>query len=80
MQKNINNKKIQIKMKITKQTNLGEIMELKGVNEVLSKHDVPCISCPMAQFEMNELTLGQICENYDIDAEKLIQELSKLKK
>ncbi len=67
-------------MEITKQTKLGEIMELKGANEVLSEHDVPCVSCPMAQFEMNELTLGQICENYDLDAEKLIEELSKLKK
>jgi len=67
-------------MEITKQTKLGGIMELKGVHEVLSKHNVPCVNCPMAQFEMNELTLGEICDNYGIDTKNLIKELSKLKK
>jgi hypothetical protein len=67
-------------MKITNKTKLGKIIEIEGAHDVLSKHSVPCVSCPMAQFEMNELTIGQICDNYGINEKELLDELNKLKK
>ena len=66
------------KQKITKDTVLEKVLELKGAENVLSKHSVPCLHCPMAQMELNTLKLGQICKNYGIDLEKLLKELNKL--
>ena len=64
--------------KVTGKTTLGEVMDLKGSEAVLSKHNVPCLSCPMAKMEMGTLTLDQICSQYGIDLDKLLKELNKL--
>ncbi|MFA5013321.1 MAG: hypothetical protein WC520_02020 [Candidatus Paceibacterota bacterium] len=63
-------------MKITKKTVLADVMGNEKAEELLGKYNVPCLSCPYAQSEMNELELGQICETYGIDCEKLIEELN----
>ena len=65
--------------KITKDSVLGEVMELKDVEKVLHENKVPCIHCPMAQMEMNTLKVGQICKMYGLDEKKLIKELNELK-
>jgi hybrid cluster-associated redox disulfide protein len=67
-------------MKITKDTPLAEVLKKKGAEEILAKHNVPCVTCPMAQFEIQKLTLGQICEMYGIKLEKLLKELNKNEK
>lgn len=64
---------------IDKNTSLEEILEQEELIEILKKYDVPCLTCPMAQLEMSQLELGQICDNYNIDAEKLIKELNNKK-
>ena len=33
-------------------TTLAKILEKKGAPEILTKHGVPCISCPMAAMEI----------------------------
>ena len=53
-------------------------VSIKEMEGVLSKYNVPCLGCPMAQMEMNSLTLGQICGNYGIDLKKLLEELNKI--
>lgn len=65
-------------MKISKKTTLSEIMENSKAVEVLKKYNVPCLSCPFARMEMEELTLEQICKNYDINLDSLIKELKNV--
>ena len=65
-------------MKITKTTTLEKVLKIKGAEKVLSKYNFPCLTCPMAQMEMNSLKLGDICNMYGIDLEKVLKELNKL--
>lgn len=65
-------------MKITKDSTLGKILEVKGAEEILSKLNFPCLSCPMAQMEMNSLKLGDVCGMYGIELEKVLKELNRL--
>lgn len=65
-------------MKITKTTTLEKVLKIKGAEKVLSKYNFPCLTCPMAQMEMNSLKLGDICSMYGIDLEKVLKDLNKL--
>lgn len=66
--------------KITKDTSLADILEMPGAKEVLAKFKVPCLSCPMAQFEIEDLTLEDVCKMYGIDSQGLLKDLNSLKK
>ncbi len=63
--------------KFTKDSTLAEVLKTKGAEEILAKYNLPCLTCPMAQFEIQKLTLGQVCEMYGIDVDKLLEELNK---
>ena len=63
--------------KITKDTALAAILELPGAEKVLTKHNLPCLSCPFAKIEMEDLKIGAVCEMYGIDIEKVLKELNK---
>ena len=63
--------------KITKDTTLAEILECSEVEEILVKYKLPCLYCPMAKFEAQNLTLGKICKMYGIEIEKLVEELNQ---
>jgi hypothetical protein len=65
--------------KIEENTTVAKVLEKKGAAEVLTKHQFPCLGCPMAQMEMNTLKLGQVCDMYGIDKKKLMGDLNKLK-
>jgi hypothetical protein len=62
--------------KINAKTSLSEIMDRKGAREILSKHRVPCLTCPMAQFEMQDLTIGDVCKMYNLDLKALLTDLN----
>lgn len=64
-------------MKITKDTKLSEIIGKPGAEGILKKHSFPCVSCPFAKMEMEQLKLGEVCEAYGVDAEKLLKELNE---
>lgn len=68
------NKKIQ--KKVTEKDTLGEIIKRKGAPEILMDNGVPCLSCPMAAMEMDELKLGDVCEAYGLNLPKIIKELN----
>ena len=70
--KNTKNKNL-----ITEKTTLADILALAGAEVILSKYKVPCLTCPMAQYEMQSLTLGDICKMYGIDLKKLLADLNK---
>ncbi len=63
--------------RVTRETKLAEVMEIPGAMEVLSKHRLPCLFCPMASLEMSELEIGRVAEMYGIDADALLQELNE---
>jgi len=64
-------------MKITKKTKLSKVIDEKKFAKILEKYEFPCISCPFARMEMENLDLGSICEMYDVDANSLIKELNE---
>ena len=64
--------------KITEKTKIGDILAVKGSDKIVEKYGLPCLGCPMLQFEMNELTIGEACDIYQIDKKGLIAELNKL--
>jgi len=63
--------------KFTKNSSLAEILERKGTEKILAKYNLPCLTCPMARFEIENLKLGDVCKMYKIDIENLIEELNK---
>jgi len=65
------------KKTLTKNATLAEILSVPHSEEILAKHGVPCISCPMAAMEMDKLTIGDICKMYNVDLPKLLKDLNK---
>ena len=64
--------------KITKNTTLaGVLKQCKNAEKILMKYNVPCITCPFAKFEMENLKIGQVCEMYKINLSKLLKDLNK---
>ncbi len=66
-----------IMIKITKDTTLAKILEKKGAEKILAKYNLPCLTCPMAKFEIGNLKLGQVCKMYGIDLDKVLKEINK---
>ncbi len=64
-------------MKIDKNSTIEEILNHPKGREVLSKHQVPCLGCPMAALEVKDLQIGQVAEKYDLDLEAILQELEE---
>lgn len=64
-------------MKITAKTTLKSILEKKGAEKILEKYGVPCLSCPMASFEIDKLKIGDICKAYGLDLEKILKDLNQ---
>ncbi|MFA5301050.1 MAG: hypothetical protein WC389_22890 [Lutibacter sp.] len=63
-------------IKITAKTTLAKILEQKGGDKVLAENGVPCLSCPMASMEIDKLQIGQVCTMYNLDLEKILEELN----
>ncbi|RLF44345.1 MAG: disulfide oxidoreductase, partial [Thermoplasmata archaeon] len=63
--------------KIARDTKLSEILKDQKSQEILAKYNLPCLSCPMARFEIENLKLGEVCKMYGINLEKLLRELNK---
>lgn len=64
-------------MKITEETTLAKILKVSGMEKVLVKYNLPCLGCPMAKFESENLKIGVVCKMYGIDSEGLLKELNK---
>ena len=62
--------------KITAKTTLAKIIEIKGADKILAKNGVPCLSCPMAQFEIDKLRIGEVCKMYGLNLKKILKELN----
>ncbi len=64
--------------KFNRNTKLSEILGNKKLEKVLGKFNFPCLSCPMAQYEMSYLTLGQVATSYGLNIDKILEELNKI--
>ena len=61
---------------ITKATTLEKIIEQKGADKILMANGVPCLSCPMSQFEIDKLEIGGVCKMYGLNLAKILKELN----
>lgn len=66
--------------KFNKDTTLAEILKYPELEKILLKYNLPCLGCPFAKLEMDDLKIGNICSMYEIDGEKLIKDLNGLDK
>ncbi len=64
--------------KLTKETTIKEILELKGGEAILAKYNLPCLSCPMAALEIGTLTLERVTKIYRLPLAKILKELNSL--
>ena len=67
------------KPQFTKNALLSEILQYPRANKVLTKYNVPCLSCPFLGYELGKLTIGEVGETYNIDLDKLLKELNSHK-
>ena len=65
------------KEKITKNSTLADVLSTARAEEILGKHGVPCVTCPMAAMEMEKLQIGDICQMYNVDLKALLKDLNK---
>lgn len=63
-------------MKITKDTTIKRVLEIPGSEQILAKYKVPCLTCPMAQYEIGALKLGDVCNVYGINLTALLKALN----
>jgi len=64
-------------MEIKADTTLAEILKFPQAEKILAKFNLPCLWCPFAKMEVEELKIGQVCQMYGIEAEKLLEELNR---
>ncbi len=62
--------------KITENTTLAEILGKPELVKILAKYNLPCLSCPMAKFEIENLKIGEVCKMYEINLAELLKELN----
>ena len=63
--------------KITKGTILAEIVKDQKMADILTEHNLPCLTCPFGKLEMEKLKVGEVCQMYGIDIDKLLEDLNK---
>jgi hypothetical protein len=63
--------------KINARTTLKKIIGKKGGAKILMENSVPCLSCPMAKFEIDKLKIGDVCKMYGLNLNKILKELNK---
>ncbi len=63
-------------MKITENTILAEVLGKPELVKILAKYNLPCLSCPMAKFEIENLKIGEVCKMYEINLAELLKELN----
>lgn len=62
--------------KITKNNTLAEIIKKDGAENILANNGVPCLSCPMAEQEIDKLKIGEVSMMYGLNLEKILKELN----
>jgi len=63
--------------KFNKDSKLSEIIASEKGRQILMEFGVPCPTCPFFAAEAEKLTIGDVCNMYGIDVEKLLEALNK---
>ncbi len=63
-------------MKITKNSKIEEVLNHPKGRDVMVKHEVPCLGCPMAAMEMKTLEIGKVAEIYQLDLDSILEDLN----
>jgi len=63
--------------KITEKTTLAKILKEPKLVEILEKYNFPCLSCPFAKMEIEDLEIGKVCDLYGIEIGKVLKELNE---
>jgi len=63
--------------KITEKTTLAEILKEPKLVEILEKYNFPCLTCPFARMEIENLEIGKVCDLYGIEIKKVLKELNE---
>jgi hypothetical protein len=63
--------------KITEKTTLSEILKNPKLVEILEKYNFPCLACPFARIEIENLEIGKVCDLYGIEVKKVLKELNE---
>jgi len=63
--------------KITEKTTLAKILKEPKLVEVLEKYNFPCLVCPFARMEIENLEIGKVCDLYGIEIKKVLKELNE---
>ena len=64
-------------MKVDEHTKLGKIIKIRGMDKILKKYSVPCVSCPLAKMEIDSLEIGYVCDIYGLKTKELLLEINK---
>lgn len=72
----VKNKKEKTK-EINERTTVKEILDIRGGEKILKKYNLPCLSCPMASFEIESLEIGEVSDMYGLDKKSIIKEVNK---
>lgn len=64
--------------KYTEDTKLSEVLNSPETSKIIMKYKLPCLSCALAAYEAEILTLGMISKTYGIDIDKLLKELNEV--
>ncbi|XOB41421.1 MAG: DUF1858 domain-containing protein [Candidatus Nealsonbacteria bacterium] len=60
-----------------KNTTLSQLSKDPKAKKILVKFNLPCLTCPFAGAEMEELKIGKICEMYGINIDNLLRDLNE---
>ncbi|MEA1963510.1 MAG: molybdenum cofactor biosynthesis protein MoaE [Candidatus Aerophobetes bacterium] len=69
--------KNEIFTKIVENTRLVEILKSPEGSKILAKHNLPCLHCPMATYEIGTLKIGEVAKMYGINIKNLLKDLNK---
>lgn len=62
--------------KVTPKTTLIKILDKKGSEEILARHGVLCLSCPMVSLEIDKLEIGEVCKMYGLNLKEILKDLN----
>ena len=65
-------------MEVNENATLSDILKIEGAETILSKYQLPCLHCPMAKAEMDDLKIGEVCKMYGIDAKSLLEDINSI--
>jgi hypothetical protein len=63
--------------KITGDTLLREVLKKESFKKILEKHHFPCLTCPFAKMEMENLRIKDVSKMYGIDEKNLLKDLNE---